>query len=241
MAIGTGAAILGSAVLGGGLGLLGSSQAASATRDAAGTAAAASDRATEASLQAQREQLAYLKEIDALPREYRESALKKLNEIYNAPGGFAMPQGQMIEQAKQSPLYAAIMGNRQVGEESILRNQSATGGLRSGNAQSNLAQYNTGLQNEALLTAYNEQKQNFDQGLQGLSGLANLPGQTSNISNVMGNMGQTSAQGALNAGNIAAQGIQAQGQIWQQGLQGISGAVGSGVQNYLFAKGKGLI
>jgi hypothetical protein len=221
--------------------IYGASKSASASKNAANTAATASDRATDASLEAQREQLAYLKEVDAMPRQYREAALAKLNEIYNAPGGFAMPQGQMIDQAKQSPLYAAIMGNQQAGEEAILRNQSATGGLRSGTTQSNLAQYNTGLQNEALLQAYNEQKQNYAQGLQGLSGLANLPTQTSAISGVMGNMGTTSAAGAMNAGTIAAQGIQAQEQAWQQGLQGVSGAIGSGVNNYLYAKGKGII
>lgn len=230
MAIGTGAALLGGAVIGGGLSLIGSNQAAGAARDAASTQAAASDRATEASLQAQREQLAYLKEVDALPREYREAALTKLNEAYNTPGGGQ----QIMNEAMQSPLYSAIMGSQKAGEQSILRNQAATGGLRSGNTQSNLVDFNSNLQNTALLTAYQDK-------MQGLSGLANLSGQTSNISNVMGNMGQTSAMGAMNAGNIAAQGIQAQGQAWQQGLQGVSGAVGSGVQNYLFAKGKGLI
>jgi hypothetical protein len=60
--------------------------------------------------------------------------------------------------------------------------------------------------------------------------MSGLPSQSSNIAGVMGNIGQTQAQG-----------ITAQGQASQQGLQNLSNVVGSGIQNYLYAQGKGLI
>lgn len=218
MAIGLGTALLGGALISGGASVLGASKASGAAKDA-----------SQAQLQSQREQLAYLREVDALPRQYREAALAKLAGTYGVGGaveggleGMAGQQ-QLIEQAQASPLYGAIMGGQQAGEEAILRNASATGGLRSGNVQQNMYDYNTQLQNQALLQSYNQQ-------LQGLQGIAGLPGQTENITNVMGAMGTTQAQG-----------IQAQGQAWQQGLQGVSGAVGQGVGNYMLGKGMGLI
>lgn len=217
-ALGAGAGFLIGGPLGAGIGA-GMGLGAGSSLDAAGYASDAAAGAAAAQLQAQREQLAYLKEVDALPREYREAALKKLNEMYNTPGGGQ----QIISEAMQSPLYSAIMGGQKAGEQAILRNQAATGGLRSGSTQSNLVDFNTNLQNTALLTAYEDRTQ-------GLKGLANLPSQSTNIATTIGNMGTT-----------AAQGIQAQGQAFQQGLQGVTGAIGSGVQNYLFAKGKGLI
>jgi hypothetical protein len=116
-----------------------------------------------------------------------------------------------------------MIGNQAAGEEAILRGASATGGLRSGNVQENLARYSTDLRNQALLTSYQDQ-------LQGLRGLAGIPGQTENIAGVMGNIGQTQAAG-----------IVAQGQIQQQQLQGISDIVGTGVGQYLEAKGAGII
>lgn len=211
-------AIVGGAVVGGAASIYGSKKASESA-----------EKSSRAQLDAQMEQLNYLKEVDKLPKQYREAALTKLAGAYGAGDAVEGGQGgvegqqQLIDQARQSPLYGAIMGGQQAGEEAILRNASATGGLRSGNVQQNMYDYNTQLQNQALLQSYNQQ-------LQGLQGIAGLPGQTENITNVMGAMGTTKAQG-----------IQAQGQAWQQGLQGVSGAVGQGVGNYMLGKGMGII
>jgi len=187
-------AVIGSAALG----AYGASQAAKSSK-----------KGTQVSADAQREQLAYLKEVDKLPREYREAALKEL--AGQAGIGEGGDQQAMIDRAKESPIYNAIMGGKQAGEETILRQAGATGGLRSGNVQSALGEFGTGLQNQALLTAYEEQRQN-------LQGLANLPSGSQQIGQVTSNIGQM-----LGAGEIAA------GQIQQQGLQNIGNTALTGL------------
>jgi hypothetical protein len=136
--------------------------------------------------------LDYLKESDALPKQFREGALKGLGGVYGLEGGTGSQQ-EMIDRALQSPLYGALMGGQKAGEESILRNASATGGLRSGNVQANMYDYNTQLANQALLQSYNEQMQ----GLQGLSGLSSNANAIANRTSKIGetiSAGQTAAR-----------------------------------------------
>ena len=107
-------------------------------------------------------------------------------------------------------------------EEAIMRHASATGGLRSGNVQEAMYDYNTQLQNQALLQSYNQQ-------LQGLQGLAGLPSYAPQIASGMAGVGQTLGQGVSGAGQTIAQGQVAAGQAQQQGLQGISSIIGAGM------------
>lgn len=120
----------------------------------------------------------------------------------------------ILERAMASPLYSAIMSGRGAGEESILRNASATGNLRGGATISDLAEYNTGLENRATIEAYNQQLQ----GVQGLAGLSSMAPQ---IANQYSNIGQTSGQGIIGAA-----------QAKQQGLAGIGQSIGKGVGTY---------
>ena len=90
----------------------------------------AADAATDAAniqAQAQREALAYLKETEAIPQAFREEGLKRLGGLYGLEGGVGSQQ-ELIDQAQLSPLYQAIMGTQQAGEDAILRQASATGG-----------------------------------------------------------------------------------------------------------------
>ena len=150
-------------------------------------------RAAEIAAGGQRESLDYLKEVEALPLELRNKYLPQYADI--ASGG----QGQqdLIDSAKASPLYDAIMGGQQAGEQAILRNASATGGLRSGNASGALTDYGSQLENKALLTSYNQQ-------LSGIQGLANMPLNTNNVANAMAAPARTQAQGII-AGSQARQ------------------------------------
>jgi len=156
-----------------------------------------------------KEALDYLKEVERLPRQYREAALGSLAGLYGLPGGTGGSQQQYIEQAMTSPLYQSLMGGREAGEEAILRSAGATGGLRSGNVQGALYDYNTQLQNQALLQAYNQQ-------LQGLQGLAGLPSYAPQIAQGMAGLGQTQAQGVTAA-------AQAQQMGRQQGISNLFG------------------
>lgn len=174
----------------------------------------ASKAATDAAAiqaQGQREALEYLKQIEEIPQQFRSAALTRLGGLYGLPGGEGSQQ-QLIGQARQSPLYSAIMGGRKAGEESIMRQAGATGGLRSGNVQSALADYNTQLQNQALLEAYNQQ-------LSGLTGLAQLPSNATQIASGISGIGETLAAGKLASG-------QAQQASTQQGWGNLLGLAG---------------
>lgn len=177
------------------MGVLGDIFVADRTADASKSAAR-----TQAN--AQREALAYLKEREAIPQKFREGALTGLGDIYGL--GDDVAQSEFFAGLERNPLYGAIMSGRDAGEEAILRNASATGGLRSGNAQYNLADYNTQLKNQALLTAYNDQ-------VSGLQGLAGLPSMAPQIAAGITGIGQTQAQGKI-----------AQAQIWNDAYSNAS-------------------
>lgn len=153
-----------------------------------------SEKASEAALSGQQAQLDYLREIDAMPREYRDKALAQLFEAY---GGTAEQQQDSIDKAKASPLYAEIMGGQEAGEEAILRQAGATGGLRSGGVQENLYDYNTQLKNKALTAAYGDQ-------MTGLKGLAQIPTYESQIGQSMSDIGTTQAMGITGAAQTQA-------------------------------------
>lgn len=128
-------------------------------------------------------------------------------------------QQQFINEILQSPLYQNIMGGLDAGENSIMRNAAATGGLRSGNTQYALADYNTQLQNKALLESYNQQ-------LMGLQGMAGLPSMAPAIAGGMSDIGTTYGQGII----AAAQANQAGGQNNANNFMGL-GALGISAYN----------
>lgn len=192
-------------VVGGGLTYMGMTEAGKASERGAATAAAGATSAAQVQAQSQREQLEYLKEVNALPTELRNEALAQLGGMSGI--GDANTQRAILDRAKSSPFYEEMVA---AGEEGVMRGASATGGLRSGNVQSAL--YDE--RKRALQSAYGAEVQN----LQGLAGLDTGQNQ---IAQTMGNIGTTKAQGILGASQAQAQGQIAQGQIYQQGLQGM--------------------
>ncbi len=155
-------------------------KAAAATTEAAGVAAAA-----------QGDALDYLKEREEIPQQFREEALLGLGGLYGLEGGTGSQQ-DLIDQARQSPLYSAILGGRQAGEDAILRHRSMTGGLRGGGVQGDLTDYAMQLENRALLESYNQQ-------VSGLAGLAGLPSNANQIAGMTAGIGQTEAYGITGA------------------------------------------
>lgn len=162
-----------------------------------GDTGAASDAAA---IQAeyQMKALNYLKQQEKLPTAFREGALKDLGSLYGLnyqnDGSVTSDGKSIIDRAQESPFYTTAV---QRGEDAVLRNASATGGLRSGNAQSALADVNQ----SALLSAYQDQ-------LSGLQGLSSLPSNANNIANLTAGIGSTLAQGQVasaNAANAASQ------------------------------------
>ncbi len=153
--------------------------------------AKASKQAAQTSADAQMAGLDYLKEREALPQKFREGALTELGNIYGLGEDPAAAE-QFVSGLKENPLYQAILGTRQSGERAILRNASATGGLRSGNTNAQLTDYSQQLENKALLDTYNSQ-------IAGLGGLAQLPSMAPQIASGMAGVGNTLAQGQIAA------------------------------------------
>ncbi len=189
------------------------SRAAKASGRAAAGQARGIERAAELQAESQREALDYLKAREALPQEFREGALSQIGGLY----GLGDVSGQEVLASLQaSPIYGAITGQRQAGEEAILRNAAATGGLRSGNVQDALARYSGDLENQALM-----------QSLSGLQGLAALPSNANQIAGAIGGIGQTLGQGVAGAAQTLAQGQIAGAQAQQAGTMGLLNAATS--------------
>ena len=97
-----------------------------------------------------------------------------------------------------SPLYQATLGNLGEQEDAILRNQSATGGLRSGGTD--------------LMLAENQRRNRLEatqRALGGLQQMAGLPSNASQIAQQTSNIGQTLGQGIIGAEQSAQAGQQA--------------------------------
>lgn len=115
-----------------------------------------------------------------------------------APGA----QEQAIQRIEQGPQFEALM--RQ-GEEAILQNASATGGLRGGNVQGALARFRP----QVLSDLIQQQMAGFTNLAQ--LGQASAAGQASgalqtgaNVGNLLQGQGQAMAQGLLARGNASA-------------------------------------
>ncbi len=167
-------------------------------------AAAASRQAAGVAAEGQTEALNYLKERDQLPRNVSEKALTGLSDYYDNPKS----QDQLIAEAKSSPLYAAILGSRKQGEDSILRNASATGGLRSGNVQDDIFSYTSNLENTALLQSLQDNDMRERLRLSGLEGLAGIQGYGNQIAGTISDIGMTKAQGITAGAQAEQQGNQ---------------------------------
>ena len=226
-----------SAVVGAGAAIYGANKASSAAKSAANTQAAAQDRAIA-------EQQRQFDAIRELLKPYVEAGKPDLTQPYigAGPGALQAMQGlaglrgageqqAAINQIKQGAQYQELA--RQ-GEEAILQNAAATGGLRGGNVQAALAQFRPALLNQLIESQYGK-----------LAGLTSL-GSTS-AENLL-RLGQASAAGTAAAGQQSAQNIGnlmvgqgqalAAGQIGAaqaqaQGAAGIAGALGGAGQNYM--------
>ena len=204
-------ATIGSAVIGGSL-------AANAQKKAGNAAAAAQTQATDQSMAEQRRQF---DSIQALFRPYVEAgggALARQLDLVGNNGPEA--QQRAIQAIEMGPEFAAM--TRQ-GEEAILQNAAATGGLRGGNVQSALAKFRP----EVLSSLLNQQYQRLG-GLTQL-GQASAGNQAAGAQTFANNATQLFGQrGDALAGAALARG-QANANMWGN----VAGSVG-------FAAGRGM-
>ena len=214
-------AIIGSAVVGGAVSSRSASKAAQAQQEASG----ASIEEQRAQFEAmQRTLKPYVDAGSPALRQiasYADVAQPALNEQQALIGMFGPEaQQQAINKIEQSPLYLEQV--RQ-GENAILQQASATGGLRGGNIQAALAQFRPAVLSQMIEDKYTK-----------LGGMAEFGGQAAQN---LATMGQASGAGvgaagmkmASNIGNLnnetayaQQQAALAKGQAWGN----VAGAVG---------------
>lgn len=206
------AAVIGAGALSAGGGIL-----------AAGSASRAANRATDAqTVQAQNSIEEQRRQFDAmrqLLQPYVDAGEPALQGILDLAGlGTQQSQAQAIQQQEQSPFFQSLA--RQ-GEDAILQNASATGGLRGGNTQGALAQFRPQLLNQFIEQQYGRLGGIAQMGQNSAAGVGNAGMNSANqISQQFGNIGAAQAGGALARG-------QAQGNMFQGIASGLGGALGA--------------
>lgn len=164
--------------------------------------------------------------------------MRKLLEPYVAAGtpalqaqmgalGLRGPEEQaaFVSQQEQSPIFQALA--RQ-GEESMLQNASATGGLRGGNLQGALAQFRPALLNQFLEQQYQRLGGMTTLGQQSAAGVGSAGMQTAGaIGELLGQGGAAQAGARLGAaqswGNVLNMPAQFAGFAYGAGKPGLGG------------------
>jgi len=165
-----------------------SAYSASQSKKAAGKAADAQSEASEAGIAEQRRQYDKMVELLSPYVKAGTGALSGQQDILGLNGRVA--QDAAVGAIESSPYFGSVVKQ---GENAILSNASATGGLRGGNTQGALAQFRPQLLNQLVQQQY-----------------ANLGGLTSIGQNSAAQTGNQGMQSASNIGNLLAQSGQAQ-------------------------------
>ena len=167
-----------------------------------GSAAKKASNIEAASLQAGIEETrAAREELRTLLQPYTEAGGPAL-QAQMAALGLAGPEAQQayVTQQEQNPLFQSLL--RQ-GEESVLQNASATGGLRGGNVQGALAQFRPQLLNQFLEQQYGRLGGMTQLGQRSAAGVgAAGMDAAGDIATLLGERGQAQAGGALARGKM---------------------------------------
>lgn len=195
-------------------GVYSANKAASAQKKAANQASQAQTESSQAAIDEQRRQFDAIQELMKPYVNAGTGALSSQQDLLGLNG--ADKQQAAINSINNSPAMQTYL---QQGENAILQNASATGGLRGGNTQSALSQFRPQLLNQLI----NQQYQNLGGltsiGQNAAAGVGNAGMQSaSNIGNLMQQIG------AAQAGNAMAQG-QASASQWA-GIGNMIGQLG---------------
>ena len=196
-------------------GITGAKQAGEAAERAGQTQAASAEKGIEE----QRRQFDALVELMSPYVTAGQGAIGQQQALIGLQG----PEAQRAATAgfEQSPLFQSMI---QQGENAILQNASATGGLRGGNIQGALAQFRPQALNALIEQQYGRLGNLATLGQasaagQGASGLQTA----SNIGNLFANQGAAIAGGQLAQGNVVRQTF---GDILNIGKAAAGGAAG---------------
>lgn len=178
-------------------GITGASQQAKAAEAAAGTQAGYA----QAGIEEQRRQFDMLTE---LLRPYVEAGTPALQQQQAFLGLRGAPEQQAaIGALEQSPFFQSAV--RQ-GEEALLQQASATGGLRGGNIQAALAQFRPAMLQQQIAQQYQNLAGLTSLGQQSAAGQGSAGMQTAgSIGELLAQKGSALAGGQLAKGNVARQ------------------------------------
>lgn len=223
------AAIAGAAVVG-------SIYSANKSSKAAGKAASAQ---SEASLQAADAQAAATEKGIAEQRRQFDKMVSLLSPYANAGSGSLKAQQNILGLNGTGAQRTAIAGiesspyfqaTAQQGENAILQNASATGGLRGGNVQGALGQFRPQLLNQLVQQQYANLGGITNMGQSAAAGQAAGGMQSANaIGNLYSQGGAAQAQGFLGAGQAQAGGYLGQANATNQFLGNLGGIAGLGI------------
>ena len=192
-------AVIGGAVIGG----YATKEAGKKAAKGSEAAAAAQVESSEAAIAEEARQFDEIKALLAPYVEMGEQAITGQSDLIGLGGPEA--QQQAISGIETSPQFQSIV---QQGEEAILQNASATGGLRGGNTQAALAQFRPQILSQLIESQFQKLGQIGSLGQASAAGQAAMGQQSSsNISNLLTQQGQARAGNALAMGNIQAQTI----------------------------------
>jgi len=177
------------ALIAGGSALVGSAMQSRA----AGKAAQAQQAGAQQGIDEQRRQFDEIQRLLAPYVAAGQPALQQQQALLGLQGQEA--QQQAIQGVEQSPLLQAL--TRQ-GEEAMLQNAAATGGLRGGNLQAALAQFRPAMLQQALDQQYARLGGMTSLGQQSAAGVGTAGMQTGeNVAGLLGQQAAAQAGGAL--------------------------------------------
>ncbi|MEQ1073046.1 MULTISPECIES: hypothetical protein [Acinetobacter] len=197
-----------------GLGLISSNKAAKAQKNAANQAADAQIQSNQAAIDEQKRQFDAIQELMKPYVNAGTGALAGQQDLLGLNG--TDKQQAAIDAINNSQAMQTYM---QQGENAILQNASATGGLRGGNTQAALSQFRPQLLNQLLTQQFQNLGGLTSIGQNAAAGVGNAGMQSANN---IGNLLQQS--GAAQAGNALAQG-QATANQWA-GIGNLVGQLG---------------
>lgn len=203
------------AIVGIGSQVIGSSMQADAAEDAANAQSASA----QAGIDEQRRQFDALQE---LLKPYTQAGVGALGQQQALLGlGGAQAQQGAYQGIENSPAFQALM---QQGENAMLQNASATGGLRGGNLQAAMAQFRPQLLAQQIQSQFQNLGGLTSIGQNAAAGVGNAGMNTgANIATLLGQ------QGAAQAGSQLAQG---------RAMGSALGGVGQGIGAYYGATGQ---
>lgn len=183
-------------------------------KKAAKKAMRAQVEAMDKAIAEQRRQYDTTREDYAPYRETGYEGLAGLGDLVGTNGNEA--QGTAIEALKSSPFYQALLRN---GEEALLQNASATGGIRGGNTQRGLADFGA----DTLASTIDRQISALGglagMGLGATNSLAGFGQQTANnVSGLLKGQGDARASSALAIGGINSRMWQSAGSFLDQAV-----------------------